>query len=401
MTKKELLELKKVLKNIKNKKQKISFLDVISKTYDENIVSNWLSFIFDVDNNGIGNKPIDVLLNAVNYNKNVEFGEFKGIWREESTNDNKRMDLVIRYANIWIVIENKIYSSEHNKQTEKYFNYIEEERNKEKKEKKEYVKDVVYIYLRPDWNNPDKTDIPYKKYKGNKDNGFRNLYYSELINGFKNIKESEYIEKEKYIYLKNFIENGEKYYMGKEIEITDNIRTYIECMKEIQVIKNDYEDLRKNILNKLVGCLKEEFEEEYYINNSSDRAGYIQIANKKWNSGKNTRKGIHYEVFIEEASNFLGKKEVVVDFDIHLEGDVKKEKKIIIYNKYKENNKVKSVIKNPNKNIDLWFRLDNPKFDFSNDDSIIFSVKEIVKKMKDIDKDWCREIDSWKNIKCD
>ena len=394
MTEKELVELEKALESLKTKKQKISFLDVINKTYDENIVSNWLSFILDPDSNGIGNKPIDVLLNAVDYNKNVELGEFRGIWREESTNDNKRMDLVIRYANIWIVIENKIYSSEHNKQTKKYFDYIEEEKGKEKEDP---VKDVVYIYLRPDWNNPDKTNIPYKKYKGNKDNGFRNLYYSELINGLNNIKKSDYKEKEKFIYLKNFIENGEKYYMGKEMKITKEIETYIKYMDKIQKIKNEYEDLRKKILNKLVGSLKEEFENDYYINDSSIRAGYIQIANKKWNRGKNTRKGIHYEIIINKFEEFVGLEKVQVCFDIHLEGDVKRKDKIELYNKY--NNSVE-VEKNPNKTVDLWFRLCKQEFDFSTVENIDNQIKSIVDIMKKIDRKWCKEIYSWENIEC-
>ncbi len=42
----ELLKLKYELEKIQVEPQKYTMLDVIDKVYDENIISNWLSFIF-------------------------------------------------------------------------------------------------------------------------------------------------------------------------------------------------------------------------------------------------------------------------------------------------------------------------------------------------------------------
>ena len=70
------------------------------------------------------------------------------------------MDLVIRYTNIWIIIENKICSFEHDDQTKKYFDYIEEKR------KEEDVEEIVYVYLRPDWNS--QKDAPKKNFEKRK-----------------------------------------------------------------------------------------------------------------------------------------------------------------------------------------------------------------------------------------
>lgn len=384
MTERDLLELREVLENLKIKKYKTSFLDVINKIDDENIVSNWLSFILDPQNNGIGNKPVDFLLSAVNYDSKIELGDFKEIRREESTNDKKRMDLVIKYTNVWIVIENKIRSSEHGMQTEHYFNYIEKEKSEDK-----IVKDVVYIYLRPDWNNPDNPNIPQKKYN-EEENGFRNLFYSELIKWLKKIEEDEYIEKDKFIYLKKFIENGEKYYMGQELNITNEIQTYIDYMDKITDIKSKYEDLMKIVFSKLINGLKEEFEEEYYINESN--TGYIQIAGKNWNDGKNTRKGIHYEIYIREYSKFLGQKEVKVYFDIHMESEVNIEKKKELRNRYKQEDDIKIV---KDTNADLWFRLNTKKLDFSTEEAIYNSIKSIIEDMKEIDSKWTAQINKW------
>jgi hypothetical protein len=143
----ELLKLKYKLEKIQVEPQKYTILDVIDKVYDENIISNWLSFIFNADINGIGNEPVQALLKSLKCEISLENQQFIDINREETTNDNKRMDLVIRYSDTWIIIENKICSFEHDDQTEKYFDYIEE------KTKGENVEEIVYVYLRPDWNS--------------------------------------------------------------------------------------------------------------------------------------------------------------------------------------------------------------------------------------------------------
>ena len=216
MTDEELKEFDKDFSKIKVIPLKSTFLDVINKTHDENIVSNWLSFIFNPDENGIGNKPIELLLNSVGCEYELENDNFKEIHREETTdNGRKRMDIVIKYSKLWIIIENKIDSFEHDKQTEKYFNYIEEKR---KNERKKRIR-AEYIYLRPDWNQPDDENVPTKKFNGKE--GFRNLFYSELIKQLKKINTSDYKESEKFEYLKEFIKVGEKYYMGKEIKIRE------------------------------------------------------------------------------------------------------------------------------------------------------------------------------------
>ena len=51
----ELLKLNYELEKIQVEPKKYTILDIINKKYDENIISNWLSFLFNANINGIGN----------------------------------------------------------------------------------------------------------------------------------------------------------------------------------------------------------------------------------------------------------------------------------------------------------------------------------------------------------
>lgn len=389
MTEKEFIELKYSLEKLKVKPQKITFLDVIDKVYDENIISNWLSFIFNPNINGIGNKPIEILLNSVNSEIDLENENFVEVKREETTTNKKRMDLVIKYSNTWIVIENKIRSSEYDDQTTQYYNNIEKERNNDT------VGQVVYIYLRPDWNNPGNKNIPKKKFdeKNNK-NGFRNLFYSRLISGLKEVNFFDYKEDEKFIYLKNFIEIGEKYYMGQEFKITEEIELYINHMEDIEEIQNQYNNIRVQILSKIKKLLENQFN-EYYINDSSIKGNYYQIANQSWNNNYKTRNEIHYEIFSSDFSRLVGNKKVHIKYYIHIENGVSIEKREKIYNKIKNKDNIKIEKYN---NSNLWLNLYEDDYDFGNEEEIGKSINKIINKMIEIDKIWKPEIESWKNI---
>ena len=62
-------------------------LDVIDKVYDENIISNWLSFIFNADINGIGNEPVQALLKSLKCKIHLENQQFIDIKKRRT---NKR-----------------------------------------------------------------------------------------------------------------------------------------------------------------------------------------------------------------------------------------------------------------------------------------------------------------------
>lgn len=380
----DLLKLKYELERIQVKPQKYTMLDVIDKIYDENIISNWLSFIFNANINGIGNEPVEALLKSIKCTISIENQQIIDIKREETTNDNKRMDLVIRYPNTWIVIENKICSFEHDDQTIEYFDYIEKER------KKADVEKIVYIYLRPDWNS--QKDAPKKNF-AKENEGFRNLYYSELIRNLKDISFWKYKEPEKFIYLKSFIEIGEKYYMDKKLEIDEEVQLYIEQKDKIRRIQNKYEDIRNRILKRIGEVLPSEFE-NYYSNYSNT---YIQNANISWNNKDKSRNEIHYEIYSDDFPELLGKENAHIEIHLHIESGVNENKRNKIYERIKKLLS-KENIKFKKDKSKLWIILDQDDYNFKDEMEIENSIEKISNKILEIDKKWKKLIDDWKNL---
>ena len=389
MTDGELKEFDKDFNKIKITPQNNTILDVINKVYDENIVSNWLSFIFNPNENGIGNKPVEILLNSVGCEYSFEDGDFQEISREEYIEEDTkkgRIDIVIKYSNLWIVIENKIYSSENDKQTAKYFNYIEKKRN---------GINVEYIYLRPDWNNKD--GEPAKKFDGKE--GFKNLFYSKLINQLKKVNYFDYKEPEKFEYLKEFIKIGEKYYMGEEIKITEDMEIYIKHKKNIKELEENYKKINDQIFTKLENSLKEGLKK-----NNTDN--YCIRKNKTyWQIIKNNWKKVdrmHYEILCDNFNfqSILGEKNVKIFFDIHIEGNAAKNENIgeIIMQMKEDSIKIlkkyrMELIKD---NTNKWFRLSTDKYyNFENEKEIENSINEIVDIIVEIDKKYKEKMDEW------
>ena len=147
--------IEKLIENLKKidiKDSGITVLDILNKShYDENFISDWLAFIFNPEINGIGNRPISSLMNSLDISKSniqnedikrewsnnikelkdtINEQKFIGIEREKVIDDNKRIDMLIKYSNTWIVIENKINSKENGTQTKNYYNYIMKEKKK-------------------------------------------------------------------------------------------------------------------------------------------------------------------------------------------------------------------------------------------------------------------------------
>ena len=365
----ELLKLEKELKKVKIEQRydNYTFLDVINKIKDENIVSNWLKFLFNPHVNGIGNELIKKLIEIYNKKNNKSFSiknqRFISIDREIVTKNiekKRRMDLFIEYDNLWIIIENKINSLEHDKQTLDYYQNIEKIR--------ENVDNVIYIYLKPDWNSSEPEC-----------NEFKIIKYSELIEEFKKIDKDLYIEKEKYLYLKNFIEVGEKYYMGKnEIEVNrDNLEIYINNMKKIREITEQYDKYVEQIINRIIEGIKEnisEFNNDLVKNSyKSNPRGYIQFVKPSWKKIKDNE--IHFELLSTNFKDFIGKR-ITINHEFHVESSKT--------NKEKENirEEIRNAIKElQDSNINLSGRTIisvKKEYDFTDLDNIEKESQKII-----------------------
>ena len=301
----DLIKFEKQIKDLKIDLPKITFLDVLRKVNNEEVISNWLSFIFNPKINGIGNKTTQILLDISKSNINLKEQEFKYIKREKYIEDKKRIDILIEYSKTLIVIENKIGSWENGEQTKKYFNYIE---------KKKQDKDVVYIYLKPKWNSSK----PFKM-KKDKENGFEVVCYEQLIDEFKKISINEYDSENryKYIYLETFIQEGEKYLkMDNEISINDEIKFYLKHEKEWKEIEKRYNNKNNNVRKRLVKTIKERsLQETGNVYKIFEGKEYIQIFRENWNPGHN---GMHYELLSSELNELLGEKRKIRQ-EIHFE----------------------------------------------------------------------------------
>lgn len=359
----DLIKFEKQIKDLKIDLPKITFLDVLRKVNNEEIISNWLSFLFNPKINGLGDKIAQILLDICDSNINLKEQEFKYIKREEYIEDKKRIDILIEYSKTLIVIENKIGSWENGNQTKKYFNYIE---------KIKQDKDVIYIYLKPKWNSSN----PSKR-KTNEENGFRVVCYEQLIDELKKININDYKSENryKYTYLETFIQEGERYLkMDNEISINDEVKFYLKHEEEWKEIEKRYNNKNNNLRKRLVETIKESFFQETGIEYKVfEGKNYIQIFRENWNKNHN---GMHYELLSSELNELLGAKRKIrqeIHFEINtpIKEKEQKEKLKAYYSKEK-------LIK---------------EYDFTTYENIEKSINEITKELIKLDKKYGKQLD--------
>ena len=100
-----------------------TFFDISGYPHYENVISNILAFFFDAnEEHGLKDLWIKSLLECYNKNAetNIQPGEFEKIEREHTTEENKRLDLIILLNNAIVAIENKIYAKTSNNPFDEY-----------------------------------------------------------------------------------------------------------------------------------------------------------------------------------------------------------------------------------------------------------------------------------------
>ena len=293
---------KKTFDRLKENNKQIDFFDIISPK--ETLVSKWLEFILNPSMNGIGNLPLAKLIELTNNEFDLDKYEFIDSQIEVCTDQKKRMDIVIKFDGLWIVIENKIVSLENREQTNDYYKYIENIKGENK---------VIYIYLKPNYN----VSLPKNK-------NFVVVTYDELLTKFKEITKSDFIERNKYKYFKEFIISGGRFMRSKEIEITDNLKFYLKNQKKFENIINEYESKNKQLLTKIsqdiIDYLNSEEENKYSYSDNTNK--YLQIYKSNWDNSNH--KGVHFEISFNDKS-ILGK-QFKSNLVLHIEGNIKKDK---------------------------------------------------------------------------
>lgn len=407
---KSIEELIENLKKIDIKGSEITVLDILNKShYDENFISDWLAFIFNPEINGMGNKPICSLINSLDIsksnvqNKDIKIGwsndikEFKdtineqkfiGIEREKVIDDNKRIDVLIKYSNTWIIIENKINSMENGTQTRNYYKYIMKKKKEAEKELTSGKINVIFIYLKPNYNKSEPSD-----------ENFIPLTYSQLFMQICKINEHDYNEKEmyKYKYLEE-LERMMKNYMKEEEFDLNNIaiKTYINYSKEIASIKEQYSNNNKILVQKIVTEIENLFNKDngYEINKKNNDT-LIQIGRTTWKNGNKNGyfNGIHYEVNLIEKNNILGFDNVELSIALHIEENINNIE-------LEKLNKETNIGKIPKDRLNAYdYEKDKlieytEKYNFTNEKFINQSIEKIINRLESIDKEYCKKIDS-------
>ncbi len=349
--------------NVKVSKKKFDFFDIISPK--EMIVSEWLSFIFDPSRNGVGNATITKLLEAIDMDYDLDSIEFISTDVEVSTDEGRRIDIIIKYKGLWIIIENKLDSTENNVQTKDYYKYIEKIKSDNK---------VIYVYLKPNYNKSQPTE---KK--------FIVLTYGKLFSKLKGISEFEYNDKSKYKYLKEFILSGDRFMRKEELDYNEVIQFYINNKDKMELIENEYkmqnkrlhEKLRYDILN-MINDKREDYVTDDHT--SITPRNYIQYYQKHWYKEKYN---IHFELMF--PSEKILAKNIKCDIVLHIEGKNPTE----VMNKLKKynisKNKSKSLANINGEPIKTVINID-----FSNEDnyekSILYIKEELVKLIDKYEK---------------
>jgi len=374
----------------KLKKDEFSFFDIVKS--HETLVSEWLAFIFNPIKNGIGNKPIKILLNLLGEEKiDLDGQEFISTKTEVCIDEMRRIDILIDYENTLIVIENKIGSDENDNQTEAYFNYIS---NTVKD--KDFIK---YVYLKPAFNS----SVPIKQ-ANDKEDGFVIVTYHNLLNELSKITKNDFEDKRKYKYLEEFIKSGERF-MDKKIEFNDKIRCFIKNKSTILKVKEEYDNqnkiLKNNIRNNVLNKLNHKIYSTDVTGKELDR-DYMQFYKKNWNCGKSYN--IHYEILFKSNEEngekgfiaeryLLGESTIEANIEVHIEGNFEDG----ILERIKEKGVELTLL---NKQITKLFTSEENKetyekikCDFSNPSAIESSISNLVEKISKIKDKYEKTID--------
>lgn len=287
------------LLNLKINEKQFDFFDIIPPK--EALISKWVEFILNPKSNGIGNSPLQSLINLTGNHYDLCDFEFESSETESSTDNQKRIDILLKYNGLWVAIENKIDSLENSEQTNEYFKFIEKTKGE---------CEVVYIYLKPNYNK----SLPINK-------NFIVVTYDKFINELKKINESDYDDPNKFKYLNEFIISGGRFMRNEEIEITECIMFYAKEFDKITAIEDEYNIQNKKLFEKITNDI-----EEYMNNNFSGykafkSGSYIQIFKDGWNNEKHN--GVHYEVIFN--SNKIIGREINADVVLHIEHSLSEE----------------------------------------------------------------------------
>lgn len=238
----KIAEFKTAIEKRKTENQSNSFMKVLKIEKKEDVHSNFLAFLFNKDAIGtdLVMENLKALLNQINTLENIEIKNFS-VKREHCFNNKKsRADLYFKITTnssiIHILIENKIDHIISDEQIDNYITW----KNEQKEER-------YLILLLPDYYEINSFNLGLKSdKKGEKNNEAVTNMNKKINDNFLTINYS-YINKN---ILKQSLENT------SSEAIKNLILNYINCLKNVQLIKKEDEDELWNKYGQLFSEIK-------------------------------------------------------------------------------------------------------------------------------------------------
>lgn len=291
--KNKLNSILEIYSNIIEKKIIKTIPMIFNKQYDENFISDYLAYILNPNDNGIGILPLQELIyKANNFSLDGILDDEIKVYREFTFNNFKRIDILIEVGDRMVIgLENKIFSSESFQQTKIY----------EEKIKEEYPeRDYLFLFLTLNKAVPSSEE-------------FINITYYDLLEILESIKyDSIKNIKQKVIY-EDFLEHlREKIVMNYKNEISEKTKLYIKNEKMIKDLHesaiNEGGNLIKNLIFDYfkVKFIDENINNEWVFNFDENRK-YQQIFKEKWKKYKYPNFP-HFEFHISKENIFTKNK---------------------------------------------------------------------------------------------
>lgn len=203
-----ICRLKELIATQTERPQPYTFLEVIGRAYDENLVSRMLAFALK-NNNALCAALFEHYLEKANKDWDIDDFRVQSV-RCEQIMASGRADIFVEAYGYTLTIENKINSWEHGNQTKIYYDYVSSQHSNRKN---------GFIYLKPDYND----SMPSGKSE------FVVMHYSELLNIMKQVCGDNEFEKDLKNHIEKYFLNG----MGNIMETDLFVLEHYRAVKEM------------------------------------------------------------------------------------------------------------------------------------------------------------------------
>ncbi|MCH4890287.1 hypothetical protein EZV73_22080 [Acidaminobacter sp. JC074] len=272
--------------------QIITIPRIFNKVYNENFISDYLAYIFNPKINGIGTKPLQVLVDY--FMPTYEINNTKiEVMREYVFNSGRRIDLLIILDELIVALEHKVWSDESENQTISYSSSLD---------KLYPEKDILKIFLSPSG-------------KVAQSEKFIAMSYETLVSLLKSVDTDDMETMRQRVLFEELILHIEEYFMTKGFnEVTEQTRLYLKNKDLIEELQSAFITDAVNTFIIFEERIRNYFEPYKFEVNFSPKRGYQQLYKNHWNDESLF---IHHE-FSLSCTDLLQNE--VFNYYLHVEG---------------------------------------------------------------------------------